>query len=49
MFNFSSPTVFLSWLTFFPAVFALIIAFLPARGETLKRIALVCTAIVFIM
>ena len=49
MFDFSNPAVFLSWLTFFPALFALIIAFLPARGETLKRIALVCTVVVFIM
>jgi NADH-quinone oxidoreductase subunit M len=49
MFDFSNPTVFLSWLTFFPALFALIIAFLPARGETLKRVALVCTVVVFIM
>jgi NADH-quinone oxidoreductase subunit M len=49
MFDFSNPTVFLSWLTFFPALFALIIAFLPARGETLKRVALVCTVVVFFM
>jgi NADH-quinone oxidoreductase subunit M len=43
------PTVFLSGLVFMPAVVALIIAFLPARGETIKRIALIATVIVFIM
>jgi NADH-quinone oxidoreductase subunit M len=49
MFDFSNPAVFLSWLVFMPAIVALIIAFLPARGETIKRISLVATAIVFIM
>jgi NADH-quinone oxidoreductase subunit M len=49
MFDFSNPAVFMSWLVFMPAIVALIIAFLPARGETIKRIALVATAIVFIM
>jgi NADH-quinone oxidoreductase subunit M len=49
MFDFSNPAIFMSWLVFMPAVVALIIAFLPARGETIKRIALVATVIVFIM
>jgi NADH-quinone oxidoreductase subunit M len=49
MFDFANPAVFLSWLVFMPAIVALIIAFLPARGETIKRISLVATAIVFIM
>ena len=49
MFDFSNPAVFLSWLVFMPAIVALIIAFLPARGETIKRISLIATAIVFIM
>ena len=49
MFDFSNPAVFLSWLVFMPAIVALIIAFLPARGETIKRISLVATVIVFIM
>ena len=40
MFDFSNPAVFLSWLVFLPAVVALVIAFLPARGETIKRISL---------
>ena len=49
MFDFSNPAVFLSWLVFLPAVVALVIAFLPARGETIKRISLAATAIVFVM
>jgi NADH-quinone oxidoreductase subunit M len=49
MFDLSNPAVFLSWLVFLPAVVALVIAFLPARGETIKRIALVNTIIVFFM
>ena len=49
MFDFSNPAVFLSWLVFLPAVVALVIAFLPARGETIKRISLVATVVVFVM
>ena len=49
MFEFSNPAVFLSWLVFMPAIVALIIAFLPARGETIKRISLVATVVLFIM
>ena len=49
MFDFSNPAIFLSWLVFLPAVVALVIAFLPARGETIKWISLVTTAIVFAM
>jgi len=49
MFEFSNPTVFLSWLVFLPAVVALVIAFLPARGETIKWISLAATAVVFYM
>ena len=49
MFEFSNPAVYLSWLVFLPAVVALVIAFLPARGETLKWISLLTTAVVFLM
>ena len=49
MFDFSNPAVYLSWMIFFPAVVALIVAFLPARGETLKWISLGATAVVFFM
>ena len=49
MFDFSNPAVFLSWMIFFPALVAIVIALLPARGETIKRIALVSTVIVFFM
>ena len=49
MFEFSDPAVYLSWLIFLPAVVALVIAFLPARGETLKWISLLTTAVVFLM
>jgi NADH-quinone oxidoreductase subunit M len=49
MFNFSIPAVFLSWLVFLPAVVALVIAFLPFRGETIKQISFAATAIVFVM
>ncbi|HJQ78878.1 MAG TPA: hypothetical protein VJ828_02930, partial [Lacipirellulaceae bacterium] len=49
MFDFSNSAVFLSWLVFLPAVVALVIAVLPARGETIKWISLGATAIVFVM
>src|SRR3954447_23099444 len=49
MFEFTDPAVYLSWLVFLPAVAALVIAFLPARGETLKWIALGATGVVFLM
>src|SRR5262245_8903891 len=49
MFDFSNPAVYLSWLIFFPAVVALVITFLPARGETLKWISLGATICVAIM
>src|SRR5437868_2355223 len=49
MLNFSDPAVYISWLVFLPAIAALVIAFLPARGETLKWISLVATAVVFLM
>jgi NADH-quinone oxidoreductase subunit M len=49
MFDFSHPAVFLSWLVFLPAVVALVIAVLPARGETIKWISLGATAVVFVM
>src|SRR5262245_13646323 len=49
MLDFSSPTVFLSWLIFLPALVALILAFVPASGETLKRITLGTTIVVFFM
>ncbi len=49
MFDFSNPAVFLSWLVFLPAIVALVIAFLPARGETIKWISLVATVVVFLM
>jgi NADH-quinone oxidoreductase subunit M len=49
MFNFSNPAMFLSWLVFFPAIVALVIALLPARGETIKWISLFATAAVFLM
>src|SRR5215212_2569889 len=49
MFEFSDPAVYLSWLVFLPAVAALVITFVPARGETLKWISLGATIIVAIM
>ncbi len=49
MFDFSNPSIYISWLVFFPAVAALVIAFLPARGEMLKWISLLATAVVFVM
>src|SRR5262245_59660612 len=49
MFDFSNPAVYLSWLIFLPAVAALVIAFLPARGETLKWITLGTTIVVALM
>src|SRR5215211_184193 len=49
MFDFSDPAVYLSWLIFLPAVAALVIAFLPARGETLKWISLGATIAVAFM
>jgi len=49
MFEFSNPVVFLTWLIFLPALVALVIAFLPARDETLKWISLAATAVVFLM
>src|SRR6478736_8472190 len=49
MFEFSDPTVYLSWLIFLPAVVALVIAFLPAKGETLKWISLGATIVVALM
>src|SRR5262245_60003167 len=49
MFDLSNPAVYLSWLIFLPAVAALVITFLPARGETLKWISLFATIIVAIM
>jgi NADH-quinone oxidoreductase subunit M len=49
MFDFTNPAVYLSWLIFFPAFVALVIAFLPARGETLKWISLGATVVVFLL
>jgi NADH-quinone oxidoreductase subunit M len=49
MFDFSNPAVFLSWLVFLPAIVALVIAFLPFRGETIKQISFAATAVVFVM
>jgi NADH-quinone oxidoreductase subunit M len=49
MFEFSNPVVFLSWLVFLPAVVAIVISLLPARGETLKWITLGTTVVVFLM
>ncbi len=49
MFDFSFAPVFLSWLIFLPAVVALVIAVLPLSGETIKRISLATTAVVFAM
>src|SRR3954464_1945078 len=49
MFEFTAPAVYLSWLIFLPALAALVIAFLPVRGETLKWVALGATGIVFLM
>jgi NADH-quinone oxidoreductase subunit M len=49
MFEFANPTVFLTWLVFLPAIVACVIAFLPFRGETLKQISLLTTAVVFLM
>jgi NADH-quinone oxidoreductase subunit M len=49
MFDFTNPAVFLTWLVFLPAIVALVIAFLPARGETIKQISLATTAVVFFM
>jgi NADH-quinone oxidoreductase subunit M len=47
MFEFSQAPVFLSWLVFLPAVVALVISLLPLSGETIKRVSLITTAIVF--
>ena len=49
MLDFSNPAVFLSWLIFLPAIAAFVIAFLPASGETLKRISLGVTIVVAFM
>ncbi len=49
MLEFTNPSVFLTWLVFLPAIAALVIAVLPARGETIKRISLGVTAVVFFM
>src|SRR3954452_371090 len=49
MFDFSDPAVYLSWLIFLPAIAALVITFLPVRGETLKWVSLGATVIVAIM
>lgn len=49
MFDLSSAPVFLSWLIFLPAVVALVIALAPLSGETIKRISLAATAVVFAM
>lgn len=49
MFDLSNTAVFLSWLIFLPAVVALVIAFLPARAETIKWISLAATAVVFLL
>src|SRR4029078_13214320 len=49
MFDFANPAVYLSWIIFLPAVVALVIAFLPARGETLKWISLGATIVVAFM
>ncbi len=49
MFEFTNPSVFLTWLVFLPAIVAIVIAFLPVSGETLKRISLTATAVVFFM
>jgi NADH-quinone oxidoreductase subunit M len=49
MLDFTNPVVFLSWLVFLPAIVALVIAFLPLRGETIKWISLATTAVVFAM
>src|SRR6188472_1731687 len=49
MLDFTNPTVFLSVLIFLPAVVALVIAFLPFSGETIKRISLGATIVVFFM
>jgi NADH-quinone oxidoreductase subunit M len=49
MFGLSTPTAFLSVLIFLPAVVALVISLLPARGETIKRISLAATIVVFVM
>jgi NADH-quinone oxidoreductase subunit M len=49
MFDFSNPAVYLSWMIFLPAVVALVISFLPAKGETLKWISLLTTIVVAFM
>ena len=49
MLDFANPTVFLSVLVFLPAIVALVIAFIPARGETIKQISLATTVVVFFM
>jgi NADH-quinone oxidoreductase subunit M len=49
MFDFSTPTAFLSTLVFLPAIVALVIAFLPLRGEQIKQISLGATVFVFLM
>src|SRR6185369_3528801 len=40
---------YMSWLIFLPAVVALVITFLPARGDTLKWVSLGATIVVAIM
>jgi NADH-quinone oxidoreductase subunit M len=49
MFDLSTPAAFLSTLVFLPAVVALVIAFLPLRGEQVKQITFVTTIVVFLM
>jgi NADH-quinone oxidoreductase subunit M len=49
MFGLSTPSSFLSVLIFLPAVTALVISLLPARGETIKRISLATTVFVFVL
>jgi NADH-quinone oxidoreductase subunit M len=49
MLEFSYAPVFLSWLIFLPAVVALVVSLLPLSGETVKRVSLATTAIVFAM
>ncbi len=49
MLEFSNPAIFITWLVFLPALAALVIAFLPSRGETLKQISFGVTAVVFLM
>src|SRR6188472_3205842 len=49
MLDFSNPSTFITWLVFLPALAAIVVAFLPASGETLKRVSLGATIIVFLM